>query len=122
MSGQLALFGIAPDSTIARVLTGLLLAGIANGFLNAALGLQAVSSVPADRSAMGSGANNTARYLGSAIGLTIDAVLVTHAGAASGATGLVSGWNIAVLVTTGFSLLGAVTVLLARERPAKAAH
>jgi hypothetical protein len=92
------------------------LAGAANGVLNAALGRQAVASVPADRSAMGSGANNTARYLGSATGLTVCAVIITHAGAGSGVAGLLSGWNLAVLVTVGFSLLGAAAVFFAHER------
>jgi hypothetical protein len=116
-AGQLALFGLNPDSSIGQLLPGLLAAGAANGVLNAVLGRQAVASVPADRAAMGSGANNTARYLGSAIGLTIVTVLVTHAGTASGAAGLVSGWNIAVLVAVGLSLLGALAVFLARESP-----
>ena len=61
-AGQLSVYGLHPDSSILRLLPGLLLAGAANGILNAALGHQAVASVPADRSAMGSGANNTARY------------------------------------------------------------
>jgi Major Facilitator Superfamily len=118
-AGQLALVGLTPGSSIGRLLPGLLVAGAANGVLNAALGRQAVASVPADRAAMGSGANNTARYLGSAIGITVVAVIVTGAGAASGAVGLLSGWNVAALVTAGFSLLGALTVLLARERVAE---
>ncbi len=114
--GQLAVYGLHPDSSILRLLPGMLLAGAANGILNAALGRQAVASVPADRSAMGSGANNTARYLGSATGLTICVVIVTHAGATSGVAGLLAGWNSAVLVTVGFSLLGALAVFLTRER------
>jgi MFS family permease len=118
-AGQLALFGIIPEVSFGRLLPALLLAGLANGVLNAALGYQAVASVPADRAAMGSGANNTARYLGSAIGLTVVTVLVTHADATPGATGLVSGWNMAVLISGGFSLLGALAVFLARERPAR---
>jgi len=113
---QLALGWLSPDDPIWRLLPGLLLAGIANGFLNAALGHQAVSSVPADRAAMGSGANNTARYLGSSIGLTIVTVLITQAGDASGADGLVTGWNQAVLITAGFSLVGALTVFFVSER------
>jgi MFS family permease len=117
-AGQLALVGLDPGSSIGRLLPGLLVAGAANGVLNAALGRQAVASVPAERAAMGSGANNTARYVGSAIGIAFVTVLVTHAGAASGAAGVVSGWNVAVLVTAAFSLLGALAVLLARERPA----
>lgn len=114
-AGQLAVYGIHADSHIVRLLPGMLLAGAANGVLNAALGRQAVASVPADRSAMGSGANNTARYLGSALGLTVSAVIITHAGAAAGVAGLISGWNSAVLVSVAFSLLGALAVLLARE-------
>jgi hypothetical protein len=66
---------------------------------------------------MGSGANNTARYVGSAIGITVVAVILNHAGAA-GAAGVVSGWNVAALVTAGFSLLGILVVLLARDRVA----
>jgi hypothetical protein len=80
---------------------------------------QAVASVPADRAAMGSGANNTARYVGSGIGITIVTVLLTRSGAAPGVAGLLSGWNVAVFLTVGFSLLGALVVLLARERRAK---
>jgi len=112
--GQLFIYGIHSDSSILRFMPGMLLAGAANGILNAALGRQAVASVPSNRSAMGSGANNTARYLGSATGLTICAVIITNAGAASGVTGLLSGWNSAVLVTVGFSLLGALAVFSTR--------
>lgn len=114
--GQLGVYGLHADSSILRLLPGMFLAGAANGILNAALGRQAVASVPADRSAMGSGANNTARYLGSATGLTVCTVILTHSGAASGAAGLLAGWNIAVLVTAGFSLLGAVAACCARPR------
>jgi len=113
-AGQLALVGLDPYSPIARLLPGLLVAGAANGVLNAALGRQAVASVPTDRAAMGSGANNTARYVGSAIGISIVAVIVNRAGD-PGAVGVVSGWNFAALITAGFSLLGAFAVLLARE-------
>jgi len=116
--GQLGVYGLHADSSIMRLLPGMFLADAANGILNAALGRQAVASVPPDRSAMGSGANNTARYLGSATGLTVCAVILSHSGAASGAAGLLSGWNIAVLVTVAVSLLGAVSVYFARSHPA----
>jgi MFS family permease len=118
-AGQLAVAGLAPDSPVARLLPGLLVAGAANGVLNAALGRQAVASVPADRAAMGGGANNTARYVGSGIGITVVTVLLTRSGAAPGAAGLLSGWNVAVVITAAFSLLGALVVVLARERTAK---
>jgi MFS family permease len=113
--GQLAVYGVHPDSSLLRLLPGMFLAGAANGILNAALGRQAVASVPPDRSAMGSGANNTARFLGSASGLTICAVILAHAGA-SGPAGLFSGWNTAVLVSVGFSVSGALAVFCARSR------
>jgi fucose permease len=118
-AGQLALVGLDAESSVGRLLPGLLLTGAANGVLNAALGRQAVASVPAERAAMGSGANNTARYVGTAIGITIVTVLLTRSGVAPGAAGLLSGWNMAVLLTVGFSLVGALVVLLARERAAK---
>jgi hypothetical protein len=91
-----------------------LIAGGFNGLVNASLGRQAVASVPADRAAMGSGANNTARYLGSAIGITVVAILINHRGTDAAAT--VTGWNLAAVITAGFSLLGAAVVLLARLR------
>ena len=81
-----------------------------SGVLNAALGREAVASVPAGRAGW-SGANNTARYLGSSIGVTVVAVVVAaHAGSGSGAAGLVAGWNVAAGVTAGISLVGAVVV------------
>jgi hypothetical protein len=61
---------------------------------------------------MGSGVNNTARYLGSAIGVTIVSVIATHADPSA----LLAGWNTAVLVTAAFSGLGAAAVLLLRTR------
>jgi len=54
----------------------------------------------------------------SATGLTVCAVIITHAGAASDVAGLLTGWNSAVLVTVGFSLLGALAVFFTGERPA----
>lgn len=117
--GQLALL-LAPDSenALIQLFPGLLIAGIANGILNAALGYQAVSSVPADRAAMGSGANNTARYVGSSIGLAIVAVLVTHGVASGRESAIIHGWNQAVGVTAGVSLFGAAVVWMS-ARPMK---
>ena len=115
---QLAMLGITPGDSPTRLLPGLFLAGAANGLLNAALGRQAIASVPADRSAMGSGANNTARYLGSAIGIAACSVIVNHAGTDAGAAGITSGWNAAVAVTAAISLIGALLVAIVRDRPA----
>jgi MFS family permease len=99
---------------LGRLVPGLVIAGIGSGVLNAALGRQAVASVPPERAGMGSGVNNTARYIGSAIGVTMVSVIATHPEPSA----LLAGWNIAVLVTAAFSLLGAAAVLVLRSRRA----
>lgn len=119
---QLMLGWLSPGDSIVRLLPGMFLAGIANGVLNAALGHEAVSSVPRGRAAMGSGANNTARYVGSGLGLAVVTVLITHAGRAAGVDGLLAGWNDAVLVTAAFSLLGAAVAYGAGKRAAAKAE
>jgi MFS family permease len=104
--GQVMLTGLDSRAGAGRVLPGLLVAGAASGVLNAALARQAVASAPAGLASIGSGANNTARYLGAAIGVTIVAVLAGHPTPA----GVISGWNVAVLVTAAISVAGALTV------------
>jgi hypothetical protein len=113
--GLALLIGLHPGDGFGRLLPGLLVAGLGSGVLNAALGRQAVASVPAGRAGMGSGANNTARYLGSAIGVTIAAVLATRPGAG----GLLHGWNASVLVAVGFSVAGMVVVLACARAAAR---
>ncbi|SNS37522.1 MFS transporter [Rhodococcoides kyotonense] len=113
--GQLFLLGLSETSTWTRLLPGLLLAGVSSGVLNAALGREAVASVPPGRAGMGSGANNTARYVGSAVGVTIVAVLAVPTGTPTVA-GLVQGWNSAVLFTTAASIVGALVVLATNAR------
>jgi hypothetical protein len=112
--GQLMLLGATPESSPWRYVPGLLVAGITSGIVNSALGREAVASVPPGRAAMGSGANNTARYVGSAIGTTVVAVVATRPGLPPGPVGLLEGFNTAVLVATAFSLLGAVAVFACR--------
>ena len=113
--GQVLLLGISESSTWVRLLPGLLVAGVSSGVLNAALGREAVSSVPAGRAAMGSGANNTARYVGSALGVTVVAVLAVPVGTPT-AAGLVEGWNSAVLFTAAASVVGALVVVVCSTR------
>ena len=114
--GQLALAGVDAGSTWRHFVPGLLVAGVASGVLNAALGREAVASVPADRAGLGSGANNTARYIGSAIGVTVVAVIASRPGPANPMADLVHGWNIAAVVTGLVSLVGAAAVLACRTR------
>ena len=85
----------------------LIVAGLATGVLNALLGREAVASVPPDRAAMGSGANNTARYVGAAVGITMFVIIATHSG-----PDLAAGWNVAVLVSAVVTMSGAIGVAL----------
>ncbi|EFQ83387.1 transporter, major facilitator family protein [Aeromicrobium marinum DSM 15272] len=116
--GQLTLTGVRADSTWLHFLPGLLVAGVASGVVNAALGREAVASVPPGRGGMGSGANNTARYVGSAVGVTVVAVVAARPGPGSPVDDLISGWNVAVVVTAAVSLVGAAVVLACRPRRA----
>jgi MFS family permease len=106
--GQSLGYGIGAGSSPWRLVPGLAIAGVATGLLNAMLGRQAVASVESDRAAMGSGANNTARYLGASIGITLFAVIATHVG-----PDLIAGWNVAILVSASLTLIGAGAVVVA---------
>ncbi|MGH3672157.1 MAG: MFS transporter, partial [Pseudonocardiaceae bacterium] len=111
-AGMVSLTGLGPSDGLVRLTPGLIVAGLGSGVLNAALGRQAVASVPPGRAGMGSGVNNTARYLGSALGVTVVGVLATRPGAG----GLLVNWDEAILVSIGFSVLGAIAVLLCARR------
>jgi MFS family permease len=106
--GLAALADLGASSSWTRLAPGLVVAGIGSGLANAALGRLAVESVPHADAALGSGANNTARYLGSALGIALVAAIVTGGG--GGAPGLVHGWDHAALVAAGLNLAGAAWV------------
>jgi MFS family permease len=111
--GQALSYGVTEQSSPWRLVPGLVVAGVATGLLNALLGREAVASVEADRAAMGSGANNTARYFGAAVGITLFVVIATHVG-----DDLAAGWNVAILCSTAISLMGAgVVALVGRSTP-----
>lgn len=78
------------------------------GLLNALLGREAVASVEPDRAAIGSGANNTARYFVAAVGITSFVVIATRTG-----NDLAAGWNVAIVVSAAISLVGAGAVAIA---------
>ncbi|MBC6461360.1 MFS transporter [Actinomadura sp. HBU206391] len=103
--GSVALLGLATPRPWPQTAAGLLIAGLGSGLVNAALARLAVESVPADRVSMGSGANNTARYIGSSLGVAI-VVAIT------GAAGLVHGTDIALGVAAAGAALGAGAALL----------
>lgn len=112
--GQALMLGVDPSSTWHHFVPGLLVAGVASGVLNAALGREAVASVPEGRGSLGSGANNTARYVGAALGVTVVSVVALRTPTAAG---LAAGWNHATWVTLTVSLAGALVVMAARNGP-----
>ena len=114
-AGEIALTGLDTGTGWARLLPGLVVAGVGSGIANAALGRIAVESVPPDRVGMGSGANNTARYLGGAAGV---ALVVTLA-SGGGENELIHGWNLAALVSAGLCALGALIVAACRAKTAR---
>jgi hypothetical protein len=119
-AGQALMLGVDPGSTWRHFVPGLLVAGVASGVLNAALGREAVASVPEGRGGLGSGANNTARYVGAAVGVTVVSVVALSTPTA---TGLAAGWNHATWVTLVVSLAGALVVVAAgRRTPARSGN
>jgi MFS family permease len=102
-----------------RLVPGLVVLGVGYGAANAALGREAVAHVPPALTAMGSGANNTARYMGAAVGVTL-VVLVVGTGEPAGTpAGLLAGWNTAA--AGGAVVSAAAALLVALIRPARAA-
>jgi MFS family permease len=113
-AGQLTMAFAGPTWTWVAFVPGMFVAGVFSGLLNAALGREAVATVPEGEGALGSGANNTARYLGSAVGVTVVAVIAA-AGEGTGVQGLVDSWNHAALVTVLMSVVGGLVALGLRE-------
>lgn len=112
-AGILALSGLGAASPAGRLVAGLVVAGVGTGAVTATLGREAVASVPPDQAGTGSGINNTSRYVGAALGVTVVAALAGGSGAE-----LIAGWNVACWVCAASSVAGAVAV--AALRPAAA--
>ena len=100
--------------SVGAMLPGFLIAGIAAGVVNSALGRETAATAPQGRTGLGSGISNTARYLGSAIGVTLCATLLLHGG--TNPQQLQSGWSYAVAVASALLALGGVTVLILNRR------
>jgi MFS family permease len=105
-AGEFAMLGLAPHDHWWRLVPGLAVSGVGSGLANAMLARLAVESVPADRASMGSGANNTARYVGASVGVAIVGAIATGSGA--GPSALAHGTNVAMLVSAIVALAGAV--------------
>ncbi|MFF0072281.1 MFS transporter [Streptomyces sp. NPDC005494] len=106
MLGTLTGTGGASTSVWARLVPALVVAGAGSGLLNAALPRLAVESVPPERAAMGSGANNTARYLGSSAGVALTIAVATTPAGADGA----------ILLSLAMAVAATVGVLFLRDR------
>ncbi|MGH3446616.1 MAG: MFS transporter [Nocardioidaceae bacterium] len=119
--GLLALVGSIEAGSWVRFVPGLVIAGLGSGLGNAVLPRLAVDSVPAARAAMGSGANNTARYLGSSLGVAVVVMVVSAfagspAGGPAGGDAVAHGTDVSLVITAGLALLGAAVTLGLRER------
>jgi MFS family permease len=102
--GDLLLLGVTAHWSWPRAAAGFLMAGAGYGIANVALARLSLDSVPADRASVGSGANNTARYIGSAVGVPIVvAVAVT------------AGFDVALWLCAGLLALTAVLPFVLRE-------
>ncbi|MEU8587950.1 MFS transporter [Streptomyces sp. NPDC048664] len=108
--GVLTMFGAIGSGSWVRVLPALVIGGAGSGLLNAALPLVAVESVPNGRAAMGSGAQQTFRYIGSCAGVALVIALVSSGGSPA------HGFDIAVFVSMGLAVVGALAVLGLRDR------
>jgi MFS family permease len=121
--GEAALFGMRADRSYWWLLPGLAIAGVGSGVLNAALARLAVGSVPPDRASMGSGANNAARYIGSALGVAVMVTIVAQADpAGSPAATMAAGANDAVVAAAllcGVGALISLTTWYAEVRTAR---
>ncbi|MEU1052253.1 MFS transporter [Streptomyces sp. NPDC005876] len=109
-AGALSMLGALDAGSWHRLLPGLIVAGVGSGLLNAALPLLAVESVPPARAAMGSGAQQTFRYIGSCAGVALTIAITTSAGAPG------RGADLAITVSAGLSALAAVGLALLKER------
>jgi hypothetical protein len=105
--GEAALTGLHGGTGWRELLPGMFIAGVGSGIANAALARIAVESVPQARVGMGSGANNTARYLGGAAGVA----LVVTVGSATGPGGPIQGFDRAALLSAVLCAFGALIVL-----------
>lgn len=108
-AGALSMLGAVGAGPWGRLVPGLLVAGVGSGLLNAALPRLSVESVPQERAAMGSGANNTARYIGSAAGVALMIAVATSADTPE------HGTDVALVVSAGLTAAGAALVLMLRD-------
>ena len=107
--GMALLLRLSTTTSPLRLVLALVVAGIGTGVVNATLGREAVASVPAALAGVGSGINNTSRYFGAAIGVTVVAVLTSRTGTESPPQ-LLHNWDHALLVALALTVICVVIV------------
>lgn len=106
---MLLMLGAGTASSLTALIIGLILTGLATALSNAGLARQSVATVPAKDAATGTAANNTARYIGAAVGMSIVSMIA--------ATGNINeGWNHVVWFGAAASLVIAVAVAFLSRR------
>jgi EmrB/QacA subfamily drug resistance transporter len=120
-TGTLLLTGVSADSDWSALLPGMLVTGTGVGLSTPTLMATALASVAPPRAGMASGALNTFRQLGYALGIAVlGTVFQQHAHGRSARTAFVSGLH-PVFLTAGLTGLVAGVLVLAlvrRPRPA----
>lgn len=118
--GLIALVPLHVGDTVLRLGPGFVIAGIGTGLLNAALGAQAVATVPPHHASMGSGVNNTARYLGSALGVAVVTSIINS----STPQAQLHSWTTPVVISAVVSVLVgiAIPLFLRATRTRSTAH
>ncbi|NJP95243.1 MFS transporter [Nonomuraea sp. FMUSA5-5] len=104
-AGFAGLLGVGASLSLPLIVGGLAVSGVGSGLINSSITHLAIESVPAHRVSMGSGANNTARYIGSSLGAAGIAAVVGGLGPAQGAAVAVGACVLLTAVTALAALL-----------------
>jgi MFS family permease len=112
--GNVMLLGFVARWSWLHAAVGFVVAGVGSGMVNAALARLAIESVPAERASTGSGINQTARYVGSSLGVA--AVVALVAAVAGPGNDLAAGVDAALVAGAVVAALGALAALLLRPR------
>jgi EmrB/QacA subfamily drug resistance transporter len=115
-AGLLAIRGLEPSSPWTVMLPGLLVLGIGIGLANPAVTYAALGVVPATRSGMASGVNNTFRQVGIALGIAVLGTLLP-AQVQGDPAAFAAALDQILLVSAGVAVAGAaLAATLVRER------
>lgn len=118
---------LSPGGNLLLPIVGLVLAGVGTGLVNATLGREAVAHLEPRQAGMGSGLNNTVRYIGSAIGVTVFAGIATSGLSArstiiGSSAAAIEGWDRAAWACLGLMSLTVVVVLFCGRALKKTEH